>query len=784
MLQNSFTVSQDSFIFIPNNHLIKYRRLVDVCLQYDLANTGGNGDGKSSLSPQSKALLNEVAIWWRIPSEHRAVAILEATVTKAKARLLHVDEVCQAFNNVEKATKTSPTDDWPRQYCDYLAETMAAMEKLLVDELLASLDQLGNPSDGEKVGLDCYQPLATLIERVYEHPVWNDRKVGGPGAFEDRCKRKAFRARIVNGAVRELAAVRYRELSDREISLTRGEDVSRASAGSAAGNKVDALFVDVPRLNILADAINRDLQDLMKRFPVPLMRDVNIPTTLAATYVEFFGQELDNFFSVFISASDEESSLGTKDAFGLYHRVCKMDLLRQQCLYKRPDLDTPQALEEGGSGKSVDLHSWFIPHIEAWLERTEKKTPVWFQAILADVYHSSSPVDLFTFVSEELQILKQVYWPDDAQRVRIFTRFWKVIQTAIENYSETLSRLFHEDVRAQHQRPLDPNRRVKWFKKNATADRRQEEPGTVVGDLFPREAYVKVNNLEAARARLDELYNRLDAGCVAGAGDWLSKMGVISSGAGNEREVQGERGYTIKVVHAENLKACDRNGLSDPYVILKMGPEPRRQEFSSLPALSTRAFSTDEETFEVSFAACAILHIAVYDRDTFTTDDDCGSSTVTLDAADFLDMLPQETLTRPLKKYASRNPALLPSSAARSQSAASPSPSSAGLFAPKGFAISDADCDEALHPLLDFLDGNLATLHESLHPALALNVITGLWRELVGALAARVELLLAETKISRRVDPAEVFLVGKSVEVICMLKLYFHADGEGVPINV
>src|ERR1700731_2153629 len=74
---------------------------------------------------------------------------------------------------------------------------------------------------------------------------------------------------------------------------------------------------------------------------------------------------------------------------------------------------------------------------------------------------------------------------------------------------------------------------------------------------------VKLNDIEAAKGRLDKLYQIMEVDEIANA--------LRESGAPTVEKVEQTNFlYSIKVVMADNLKPMDKNGLSDPYVVLEI----------------------------------------------------------------------------------------------------------------------------------------------------------------------------------------------------------------------
>jgi len=112
--------------------------------------------------------------------------------------------------------------------------------------------------------------------------------------------------------------------------------------------------------------------------------------------------------------------------------------------------------------------------------------------------------------------------------------------------------------------------------------------------------------------------------------------------AGKSSEKRNEKQnfiFTIKIVSAEDLKPCDVNGLSDPYVVLS--DEHGRR------IAKTRTIWGDlnprwDETFDVATTGSLWLAATVWDRDRMVSNHDlCGRCYVKLDPGFFGDYLPR-----------------------------------------------------------------------------------------------------------------------------------------------
>lgn len=115
-----------------------------------------------------------------------------------------------------------------------------------------------------------------------------------------------------------------------------------------------------------------------------------------------------------------------------------------------------------------------------------------------------------------------------------------------------------------------------------------------------------INDIEAARSRLDRLYQMMDVDEIA------ERMREFGSPTTPERNDQVNFLYTIRIVRAENLLALDNNGFSDPYVVLEINKEEIARTRTVYKSLTPRW----DQTFDICLneREADVLAI-VYDED-------------------------------------------------------------------------------------------------------------------------------------------------------------------------
>ena len=124
-----------------------------------------------------------------------------------------------------------------------------------------------------------------------------------------------------------------------------------------------------------------------------------------------------------------------------------------------------------------------------------------------------------------------------------------------------------------------------------------------------------INDIEAARSRLDRLYQIMDVDEIA------DRMREIGSPAVEKTE-QTNFLYSIRVVRAENLQALDKNGLSDPYVVLEINQREIAKTRTVYKTLNPRW----DQSFDIWLNERDVEALAmVYDEDMIGANQECGS---------------------------------------------------------------------------------------------------------------------------------------------------------------
>jgi hypothetical protein len=102
--------------------------------------------------------------------------------------------------------------------------------------------------------------------------------------------------------------------------------------------------------------------------------------------------------------------------------------------------------------------------------------------------------------------------------------------------------------------------------------------------------------------------------------------------------------------------------------------------------------------------------------------------------------------------------------------------------APAPIGTTQADIDNALKPLFTYFDENFALMNQTLTGSAMVMVMTRLWKEVLQTIEALLVPPLSDKPSSQRpLSPQELDIVFKWLQ---LLFDFFHAEGEGIPMDV
>lgn len=290
--------------------------------------------------------------------------------------------------------------------------------------------------------------------------------------------------------------------------------------------------------------------------------------------------------------------------------------------------------------------------------------------------------------------------------------------------------------------------------------------------------------------------------------------------------------FTIKIVEAEDLKACDIGGFSDPYVVL--GDEYQKR-LAKTRIIYRNLNPRWDETVDITTQGPLNVIATVWDWDAMGDHDCVGRASLKLDPSHFGDFLPREywldldtqgrillrvsmegerddiqfyfakafrTLKRTerdmTRKVTDKLSAYinhcLSRRALRSLLSKGLTISSVSSYfnrskpTPLTIPPSEVEVTSALKPLFAYFDDNFAIMNQTLTPSAMIMVMTRLWKEVLSTIESLLVPPLSD-KLSqqRQLNQQELDIVFKWLQYLFD---FFHAvdeetgEANGVPLDV
>ncbi|OAD78410.1 hypothetical protein PHYBLDRAFT_69648 [Phycomyces blakesleeanus NRRL 1555(-)] len=742
---------QSPFTYVPNDPRSFFRLLMNMCIDYDTKVTPDAERAKTSvLSQQSDELLRECWKTWRLTSPYRAVLYLELVKTRFELGELDFEDIRDATRALDKAIKENDVNSWA-----------------INDMLYQNIGKLGNP--------EWVADLVGMLDKIYENTAYLEDHA-------DPLQEFILLEETIEGA----AVERWRYIE--KVSNNPEND-------------------DLTNLLTMADKLQKELVSLSKRkFKTPIKGILSIPGIVMSRQMPYFALEIDNW-----AFSKEASTASIDVTFEFYQKVLSLKRLYDQ----------------HGPKKQTSLfkvESWFLQHVRRWLSTTSAATLEWvenaikedhFESINETAMHSSSIVDLFSMFHQAVDFVQSLQWPNDLQHCRFLTALSKVIGVAIEEYTYTLEDMITEDInpRIEHTPEVAANTsfldraRFQLYGARGTA----KDEG-VPADFTPE----AINDIEAARGRLDRLYQIMEVDDIA---EIMREFGSPSTAV--EKTENNNFLYSIKIVRAEDLQPLDKNGLSDPYVVLEINGKQITRTRTVYETLNPRW----DQIFDIWLTEKAVDVLAVvYDEDMIGANEECGLVWFKLSPEYFddyqshelgLNLHPQGKLIlrvsmegekddiqfwfgkafRTLKRAENDAAGLIVDRMGRYMRQClsrrildrvlgrDRSFFSAFNRATKQADITLQECEDAIAPLLDYLEKNLHVLNDHLSEANMQMVLLRVWKEILLTLECVLLPPLSEQPSEMKpLDDYEIHVVFKWLE---LLKILFNGgeDGDAVPID-
>ncbi|KAF7321062.1 hypothetical protein HMN09_00193600 [Mycena chlorophos] len=800
------------FTYIPSNPRKYYKRLLEHCLLTDLEimlspEVDDNDEvSLGILSAPHLDLLNEVALRWRIGHSYRATCFLDLVKQFYERQDIPMECIPDALTQISKVMSDVELDHWPVLDSEYLSGVYGGLFNTFLSNLYHAMDNVPTLKPSE------VEPFVQVLEHIRDS-----------GLLERFGFDQDINARLadIQTQVRQVA-LRWYGLKLKELQAAPG--VNRA----------------LPLL-LMTDEIEKAAKNLDKRFPEPILGQLDLVSLVMEVQIPaFVGEVQSSQKRLFESSMNGPTpDVPIQDIFALYRRT-KLLLEMHHAFCPQGQID-------------FDIHAFFEPYVRQWLVNTDNKTGQWVEAaIKADKFqaegpegHSSSIVDLFESLKSPINFLQDLEWTDEYQEARFVTSLSKTMAKAIEQYCRSVEGLFLAEMFPRPNEFMQPQKSSAWLEKArqlAVTGEKKVEPFN-----FQPESCVKLNNVEAARKLLDNMYSQAQADKVS---ETLMQAPPLPSKTESEKFL-----FSVKICIAEGLVPLDSSPSSKLDTFVTLSDEAGMRLAKTRTIYETLSPRWDE-TFDISVDKPLWLMVSVRDRALVGKHDTVGRAYLCLDPKRFGDFLShdlwmdldsqgrvlvrismegekddilfyfgrafrslkraesdmlrifidkmspfiQQCISRSVLKALLKsdkpsldvNKAISGVTALWGSAASALSSSSNEVQIPlpssekpriRPEELTDVEIEQAISPLFDYFEANLQTLNTYLSDTAKEMVMSRVWKEILTVVEGLLIPPLSD--ISSDMKP----LTDKEVDVVFkwlkFLRDYFYAGGEGpVPLEV
>ncbi|KAI5465942.1 hypothetical protein BGZ63DRAFT_119072 [Mariannaea sp. PMI_226] len=611
------TVEEDIYTFIPPEPRAYFKYILQQAMGFDQIHANPDLDYQP-LSHRSMDLLTELCVRWRIPQSSRLIVLLEVAARKFVDRELVPEELDSVFDFIKSPLPEAKKAPHMHMYTAGLTEidssrwtvhdfaiyqhTLSSIHETLLRELYDLMEKC----------YDVKPPQIAAVLFILDHHIMQDP------CFSPRPDAANEFAEHLSQALRQRAADAYLKYMEKEIPANKEE----WEFGHVVG---------------LGKTVIKLCDRIKKRYKkTPEIMGVNPLAILVQEVFPSFEEDANAIISTILhNAAQSEADIDIQDGFDLYRELVEIRQLHQESL--------------PGSPFAFGIEELLVDFVWRWIRATEDRMEEYVdQAIKQDQFkvrtetpeqvpqdserHSVSIIDMFMLFNQSIDQIFKLEWKNEEHHARFMTALSRAFSIGIGKYCELVDASFAKEMdrpSAEELAAQNQTTQEKWMQlaKDAWNNKDRVEPFQ-----FYAESFVKLNNIEYAMQELDKLEKTMNPDACAE---------VLERIDGPKKKVRRPNKYTftIKVVEAEDLKACDPNGYSDPYVVF--GDEYQKR-LHKTRIISKNLNPRWDETFDVTVQGPVNLIATIWDYDTFGDHDYVGRTSLKLDPVHFSDYLPRE----------------------------------------------------------------------------------------------------------------------------------------------
>lgn len=625
--------ADSSFTFIPPDPRIYYRYVLKEALTHDaedeeLQNSEESATGKL-LSKQTSELLNEIATRWRIPHFSRLVLLLDIVRERFQYQQISLDTVDAAFMHA-KELPPEPKKTPGRPTVAHQSITLMDRTRLTLTDFALLQNILNGLHDSLLRELydtfqHCYEnkpPTISTIMYVLEVHIYSDP------VFTRQQEDQAAFARLMSDQLRARAKEKYSEML-------------------ATNVPDDAQSWEFYNVIKLGQAVTALCQKIQKRYRQnPEIMGVNPLVILVEEILPAYSSDAKELIARILELTKARGEeVPVQDGFELYKELVEIRRVYSQAL--------------PGRAFGFHIEGLLQEFVWRWISMTDSKLLDWVEGAVAhdefqtrqdphakergepptdDERHSQSAIDVYRIFNQSIDQIIKLSWDDDLQYAKFMTAISKSVGKGVAKYCELLENKFIKEMDRQtpeQEAKAQQSSRDKWLAAARDWTSGAASANKIEPFQFWMESFVKINNIEYATLQLDKLEKEMNVdGCV----EVIQKYEPPPPPS-MKRRTESKYMFTIKIIEAEDLKAGDMNGLSDPYVVL--GDEYQKRLAKTRTVYSSLNPRWDETVDLVTTGPLNII-ATVWDWDALGDHDCLGRTSLKLDPTHFNDYLPRE----------------------------------------------------------------------------------------------------------------------------------------------
>ncbi|KAJ9616518.1 hypothetical protein H2200_000237 [Cladophialophora chaetospira] len=608
------------YTFIPPDPRSMFRYIMLQALNHDLNDKTNDGASGRLFTKETTEVLNEIALRWRIPKFTRIVLFLDVVREKFVENAISLEMLDAAFNYVKEPLQEEPKNKrsslimsstlYDRN--NWTIADFALMGKLLnaiYETLLRELYEVILTSYADKAQLPRLGVIMTVVdEHIRSDPNFNQ----SPEDFDN------FKAAAIDGLATEARKI-YDGLLDRELPQEQAK-------------------WEFYHIMQLAKAVLKLAEKVQKRFKKnPEILGINPLMILINSTLPAFAEDSKAMVEqVLENAQRDALEVPIQDGFDLYKDLSDFRRVHTDAL---PHVPFAYKIE--------DLLGDFVwrwiktteSQVVGWVENAVKhdefkvRTEVAGQTPTEDERHSTSVLDIFSSFNQVVNQVGELNWDDDLSYAKFMTALAKAIGQGVARYCDLLDQMFSKEMdrlTPEQEAAASMTRQEKWVQlaKDTWNQKERVEPF----NFYP-ESFVKLNDISFAIQQWDSLETEVNVdGCAEVVKKYAPPLQQRPKKITNYV-------FTIKIVEAEDLKACDVNGFSDPYVVLT--DEYQKRLFKSR-IIYRNLNPRWDESVDITTQGPLNLIATVWDWDAMGDHDYVGRTSLKLDPTHFSDFLPRE----------------------------------------------------------------------------------------------------------------------------------------------